>query len=151
VPKKIVLVSDFINKVGGIETYLHDVKAILEAKGHHVYLRGGYVPKGTWGKLRKYLGLLLAPINFWSARKFKKFLKKENPDLIRFHSLLRNLGRNVVKRAQDYRQKKDCPIWMMYHDFGYFYPFPRKLFFVEEVQTPLSFQHFMVGAQKEHL
>jgi hypothetical protein len=28
--KKILLVSDFTSKVGGIETYIHDVKAILE-------------------------------------------------------------------------------------------------------------------------
>lgn len=27
---KILLVSDFTSKVGGIETYIHDVKAILE-------------------------------------------------------------------------------------------------------------------------
>jgi hypothetical protein len=39
-PQKIVLVSDFINKMGGIETYLHDVKALLESKGHEVILRG---------------------------------------------------------------------------------------------------------------
>jgi hypothetical protein len=45
VPRKIVLVSDFINKVGGIETYLHDVKAILEAQGHQVILRGGTLPQ----------------------------------------------------------------------------------------------------------
>lgn len=45
-PLHIVLVSDFINKVGGIETYLHDVKAILEAHGHTVKLWGGQLPKG---------------------------------------------------------------------------------------------------------
>jgi len=32
-------VSDFINKIGGIETYLHDVKGILESHGHEVLLR----------------------------------------------------------------------------------------------------------------
>jgi hypothetical protein len=44
-PQKIVLVSDFISKVGGIETYLHDVKAILEAQGHEVFLWGGTLSK----------------------------------------------------------------------------------------------------------
>jgi hypothetical protein len=107
-PKKVVLVSDFINKVGGIETYLHDVKGILEAKGHQVQLRGGHLPKGWWGRLRVYLGLLLAPVNFRSAWKFKKFLKKEKPDLIWFNSLLRNVGGNVVKVAEQYQHSLDC-------------------------------------------
>jgi hypothetical protein len=40
---------------------------------------------------------------------------------------------------------------MMYHDFGYFYPFPRKLFFIDEVKTPLTFQHFLASAKKERL
>jgi glycosyltransferase involved in cell wall biosynthesis len=104
VPKKIVLVSDFINKVGGIETYLHDVKEILEAKGHQVVLRGGYLPKGIKGRLRIYLGLFFAPVNVWSAWRFKRFLKTYQPDLIWFHSLLRNLGGGVVNVAQQYQQ-----------------------------------------------
>jgi hypothetical protein len=54
VPKKIILVSDFINKVGGIETYLHDVKALLEERGHTVHLRGGHLPKGIRGTLKMW-------------------------------------------------------------------------------------------------
>ena len=37
-PQKIVLVSDFINKIGGIETYLHDTKHLLQQHGHQVKL-----------------------------------------------------------------------------------------------------------------
>jgi glycosyltransferase involved in cell wall biosynthesis len=146
VPKKIVLVSDFTNKVGGIETYLYDVKSLLEERGHIVDLWGGYLPKGSWGRIRIYIGLLFAPINFWSARKFRRFLKKEKPDLIRFHSLLRNLWPNVVRIAKQHTKNS---IRMMYHDFGYFYPYPKKLFFIDEVKTPLNFQHFMMGAKGE--
>ncbi|GHV27153.1 hypothetical protein FACS1894176_08780 [Bacteroidia bacterium] len=66
-PQKIVLVSDFINKIGGIETYLHDVKALLESQGHQVILRGGTLPKGIWGRITMWLGLITAPLNFWDA------------------------------------------------------------------------------------
>jgi len=45
-PQKVLLVSDFINKIGGIETYLHDVQDLLRSQGHEVLLRGGSVPKG---------------------------------------------------------------------------------------------------------
>lgn len=40
------MVSDFINKIGGIETYIHDVKALLEAEGYQVKLFGSKCPKG---------------------------------------------------------------------------------------------------------
>ncbi|MDR2191036.1 MAG: hypothetical protein LBP53_07955 [Candidatus Peribacteria bacterium] len=29
------------------------------------------------------------------------------------------------------------------------YPFPKKLFFIDEVKTPLTFQHFLAGAKGE--
>jgi hypothetical protein len=144
---KIVLVSDFINKIGGIETYLHDVKALLEEQGHKVRLRGGYLPRGIFGRLRIRFGLLTFPFNFRSAWKFKTFLKKEKPDLIWFHSLVRNLGPRVVRVATKEGTQKN--IRMMYHDLGYFYPFPKKLFFIDQIQTPLSFQHFLAGAKGE--
>lgn len=160
-PQKIVLVSDFINKIGGIETYLHDSKAILEAQGHEVLLRGGSLSKGWKWKLKIYFGLLFAPFNIFAAWKFKKFLKKEQPDLIWFNSLLRNLGRGVVEVATKYKHSLDCHVstsshsqwhvklWMIYHDFGYFYPYPHKLFFVEDCKTPFSYKNFMFATRKE--
>lgn len=38
--KRILLVSDFITKIGGIENYLHDAKALLEENGYEVALWG---------------------------------------------------------------------------------------------------------------
>lgn len=87
--RKIVLVSDFINKIGGIETYLHDVKTLLQAQGYEVQLWGSQCPSGFWGKLKKYGGLGLAMFNLWEAIRFHFFLKKEKPDLIWFHSMIR--------------------------------------------------------------
>lgn len=51
--KKIVMVSDFINKIGGIETYIHDVKSLLEAQGYEVKLFGNRCPSGKLGKIKK--------------------------------------------------------------------------------------------------
>ena len=155
-PQKIILVSDFINKVWGIETYLHDVKDILESHGHEVKLWWWYLPKWWRGKLRIYLGLLFAPMNVWDTWRFKRFLKEEKPDLIFFNSLLRNLGRRVVKEGIKYKNKLDsslCSEWqqvnirMMYHDFGYFFPFPHKLFHLEDCKTPLILSNFMFSVK----
>lgn len=166
-PQKVLLVSDFINKIGGIETYLHDVQDLLRSQGHEVLLRGGSVPKGPLWTLRKLAGILFSPANFWDAYRFEKLLKEYQPDLIWFNSLLRNLGPGVVRKAKKYKDQqlsswvnaKDPDIssdtldssfhseWpsllMMYHDFGYFYPYPSQLNFVEDCKTPLTLKNFL--------
>jgi hypothetical protein len=45
--KRILLVSDFKNKIGGIETYIHDVKIILESMGYEVKMFGKNISSGT--------------------------------------------------------------------------------------------------------
>jgi len=35
---------------------------------------------------------------------------------------------------------------MMYHDLGYFYPFPSKLEREEQIKTPLTFSNFVTSA-----
>lgn len=141
--KKMVMMSDFINKVGGIETYIHDVKSILEEQGWEVKLFGSTCPKGFWGKIKKYFGLGLAIFNFPEAIKRKKFLKQEQPDLIRYHSMIRWMGWMPLMVSKNVSAKK----WMMYHDFGYFYPYPHKLGDPEKVQTPLSLKNYLSMAE----
>jgi hypothetical protein len=36
--EKILIVSDFTNKIGGIETYINDVKELLEPHGYKIEL-----------------------------------------------------------------------------------------------------------------
>ena len=42
--KKILIVSDFKNKIGGIETYINDAKKILEETGYEVQIYGAKIP-----------------------------------------------------------------------------------------------------------
>ncbi|MDR0860975.1 MAG: hypothetical protein LBO09_08680 [Candidatus Peribacteria bacterium] len=104
------------------------------------------MPKGIWGRIIMWLGLVTTPFNFWSAWEFKNFLQKEKPDIIRCNSLLRHLGGNVVKVASSIQTSNPSPspkIWMMYHDLGYFTPYPSKVSAVTEIKTPLNLQHFL--------
>lgn len=142
---KILLVSDFINKVWGIETYLYDVKEFLEQQGFEVILRWKHNSSWFFGKIQRYLGILLAPFAFITKYQFKKLLEKEQPDLIRFNSLLRRLWKGVVQEAKKYQKKrnKSVPLWMMYHDFGYFYPYPHRLYEVEQCRCPFSLRNFI--------
>jgi len=143
--KKILIISDFINKAWWIETYIHDVKNLLESRWHEVILWWSTLP--TWSKWqrKKRFWLLLSPFNFWSSSDLKDILKKEKPDIIWFNSLLRWLGPNVIKTAWKWREqnKSDCKFWMMYHDFWYFYPFPSELYYIEDCKTPLTKKNFL--------
>lgn len=143
--KKVLIISDFINKAWWIETYIHDVKNLLESEWHEVVLRWSTLPSWSKWQRKKRFWLLLSPFNFWSTSDLKKILEKEKPDIIWFNSLLRWLGPNVVKTAWKWRKenKSECKFWMMYHDFGYFYPFPSQLFFIEDCKTPLNKKNFV--------
>ena len=143
--KKILIVSDFINKAWWIETYIHDVKNLLESRWHKVILWWSTLPAGSKWQRKKRFWLFLSPFNFWSSSDLKDILKKEKPDIIWFNSLLRWLGPNVVKTAWKRRKenKSACKFWMMYHDFGYFYPFPSELYHIEDCKTPLTKKNFV--------
>jgi hypothetical protein len=142
--RKILIVSDFINKAWWIETYIHDVKNLLESRWHEVILRWSALPAWSKWQRKKRFWLLLSPFNFWSVNSFNEVLEDEKPDIIWFNSLLRWLGPNVVKIAWKWRKhnKAECKFWMMYHDFGYFYPFPSELYYIEDCKTPLTKRNF---------
>jgi len=143
--KKVLIVSDFINKAWWIETYIHDVKDLLESRWYEVILRWSSLPSWSSWKRKRFFWLFLSPFNFWSANNFKTILKEENPDLIWFNSLLRWLWPNVVKVAWKWRKeiKPECKFWMMYHDFWYFYPLPSQLYYIEDCKTPLTRKSFL--------
>ena len=143
--KRILIVSDFINKAWWIETYIHDVKNLLELHWHEVILWWSTLPSWSKWQRKKRLWLLLSPINFWSINSLKEVLEDKKPDVIRFNSLLRWLWPNVVKAAWKRRkqEKSNCKFWMMYHDFWYFYPFPSELYHIEDCKTPLTRKNFV--------
>ena len=151
--QKVLIISDFINKAWGIETYIHDVKNLLESKWHEVILRWSNLPAWSRWQWKKRFWLLLSPFNFWNTGDLKKVLEKEKPDIVWFNSLLRWLGPNVVKIAWKRRKdnKSECKFWMMYHDFGYFYPFPSELYFIEDCKTPLTKKNFVSAYKWKNL
>ena len=151
--KKILIISDFINKAWWIETYIHDVKHLLESRWHEVILRWSTLPAWSKWQRKKRFWLLLSPFNFWSINSLNEVLEKEKPDIIWFNSLLRWLWPNVVKTAWKWRKKEksDCKFWMMYHDFGYFYPFPSELYHIEDCKTPITKKNFLAAYKWKNL
>ncbi len=144
--KKIIIASDFINKIGGIETYINDVKDMLNDMGYEVTLFGTKIPGGTWWKIIKYLGFIAAIFNIVAATKLLRKIKKEKPDLIWFNSILRYVWRLPLRASK----RAKCDKWMMYHDMWYFYPFPRKLEREEQIKTPFTFSNFISSAKTKN-
>ncbi|MDD3262300.1 MAG: glycosyltransferase [Candidatus Absconditabacteria bacterium] len=144
--KKILLVSDFINKVGGIETYIHDVKELLEAHGYEVKIRGRSLPKGIFGKIKKLFGIGWGVFNFVDSFLLWRFCKDRKPDIIRYNSTLRWLGWMPVWIGKFCAKER----WMMYHDLGYFFPFPKKLLYEQQVKTPLTLFSFLSMVKSIH-
>ena len=137
--KKILIVSDFINKIGGIETYINDIKDLLEPHGYKVELCGWKLPSWPIGKLAKYLWIISGLGNMYEAFKLKRKITTYKPDLIRYHSVMRYLGRAPVFANKNSSAKKR----MMFHDLGYFAPFPSQLFQEKQIRTPFTLHHFL--------
>lgn len=141
--KRILLVSDFINKVWGIETYIHDAKELLESHWYEVKIRWRKLPKWIFGKIKKLFGIWWWSFNFIDTIRLWKFCKKRKPDIIWYHSTLRRLGWMPVWVWKSFAKER----WMMYHDLGYFFPFPKKLLYKQQIKTPLTLFTFLSMAK----
>lgn len=144
--KKILLVSDFINKVWGIETYIHDVKELLENHWFEVKIRWRNLPKWWKWTVKKLLGIWRGLLNFVDAFRLWRFCKKWEPDLIWYNSTLRWLGWMPVWIGRFLCKER----WMMYHDLWYFFPFPKKLLYEQQIKTPLTLFSFLSMANLIH-
>ncbi|MCK9466706.1 MAG: glycosyltransferase [Candidatus Absconditabacterales bacterium] len=145
-PKRVLMISDFRNKIGGIETYMHDVKDILESKGYEIKIYGAKIPSGKLGQLCKYFGLFFAIFNFIDAIKLKFVAKKFKPKVVWYHSTLRFLGRLPINRLSAHDSKKI----MMYHDLGYFHPYPSLVTQENIVKTPLNLKNYIKSANTKN-
>ncbi|MEI7918898.1 MAG: hypothetical protein WCH65_01430 [bacterium] len=87
----------------------------------------------------KYLGIITGIGNFWEAIKLQRKIKKMKPDLIRYNSVMRYLGRAPIRASKNSPAKKR----MMFHDLGYFAPFPSQLFQEKQIRTPCTLSHFL--------
>jgi len=137
--KKILLISDFINKVWGIETYIHDVKELLDNHWYEVKIRWWYLPRWRIWKFKKLFGIWWWSFNFLNAILLLIFWLRRKPDLIWYHSTLRRLGWMSVLVWKFIGKER----WMMYHDLWYFFPFPKKLLYEQQIKTPLTLFSFI--------
>ena len=145
-PKRILLVSDFKNKLWWIETYIHDVKDILESRWYEIKIYWSKIPTWKIWQICKYFGMFLAILNFIDAIHLSIVAKKFKPKVIRYHSTLRFLGRLPIQRLKSHDSKKI----MMYHDLWYFHPYPSLVTREDMVQTPVNLKNFIKSANTKN-
>ncbi len=128
--KKILLISDYISRIGGAETYTINLKNSLESIGKTVRIIG--CKKSPSPLMRKLL-FLMTPFAFWRAQKIKTEVRTFGPDLIWCGTITRYIGpwgARVI--AKDRNSKK----YITHHDIGLICPRPSKIY--HETQIPKS-------------
>ena len=126
--KKILIVSDYLDNIGGIETYIKNLKYIL-LDDYEVY----YFWAKNLSKVKKLMFLIFSWNNFIYAKKLKDKIEEIKPDIIWFHSVSRFLWSKVVEQVKDFKWLK----LMTYHDLWYFSLFASEIY--EEKQIPKKF------------
>lgn len=127
--KKILLISDFINKIGGIETYIHETQQLLEQMWYQAQIIGW---EGSKKRRKRILSMIQAYYNYNMNKKIKKSIQNFQPDIIRCHSVLRNIGRLPLQTINQSNGDKR----LMIHDVGIIAPFPHTVH--HENQLPIK-------------
>lgn len=141
-PKKILLVTDFVQKLGGIETYVHDIAEELRLYGYTVRIIGG---DGWKSKLSRLLCMSLSLCNIPFALYFHRVVAIFKPDVIRYHSVLRHIG--WLPLATVWRATKS---YIMLHDLWYVHPYPHAVQQLSDVALSSALIQFVRSSKSRN-
>jgi len=144
--KRILIISDYINRVWWIETYINDAKDILNWMWYEVQLFWTKIPWGVFWKIIRYLWFFASIFNIYEAIRLFILIKKFKPDLLWYNSILRYLGRLSLFTDKFFKTQK----WLMCHDLGYFYPFPKSLIQESQIKLPLNLRNYISSAKTKN-
>jgi len=146
--KKVLMVSDFKTKLSGIETYVRDAKKIMEDMKMEVKIFWVKAWSGILWKVQRYLWLVLALLNDMFAGRLWLQMRKFEPDVVWFHSVIRWIGWESIWLVG---KMKTVKVFFMFHDFGYFAPWASKLTEVEQLPESLKWKDFLKSARTKNL
>lgn len=141
--QKILMVSDYLPNIWGIENYIIKTKDLLTKNW---FIVDSFWRNGINWKMPKYLKLLWLPAtawNFWFTDKLKKKIEEFKPDLVWFHSVSRFAGWLPLHMSKSKNYKR----WIMYHDLWYFCAYPSQVNNEEILYKNLTFLNFFKTAK----
>jgi hypothetical protein len=120
--KKILQISDYKELFGWIEIYIHNASKVLQAHERKTKTLWLSASIATLKRIRGFL-LPITGFNLISMTQVLYYSIIRKPDVVRFHSVSRYHGWLPVRISWFFKSKK----LMMYHDLGYFHPYPSKV------------------------
>lgn len=145
--KKLLLVTDYDMSLWWIESYVYDLKKVLENNWNNVQI---FWWKWVWGKLPwllKFCFLWITYFNFLFAYLLKGKINKFSPNIIWFHSVSRFLWWLPIWSLMGFEWKK----LMMYHDLWYFHPYPSKVYEEDQLSWWFSLVDYIKKADTKNI
>lgn len=121
--RKILIASDYVTLLGGIEIHVQTIARVLRAHGYEVEIFGWDIGKSRWTRILRLLGLVYSFCNIPSALRMRNRIQLFKPDAIWLHSVSRFLGPLVVREVTT----SGVFSLVTYHDLGIFSPFPSRV------------------------
>jgi len=144
--KKLLLVSDYSTNIWGIESFLYKVSDFLSFNWYQVDILWWNWFSGKLTKLDRILWLPLTALNFVFKWRLEEKIKTYKPDIIWFNSIHRFLWWYIFEWLKDYRWK----VFVMYHDFGFFHPYPSVLNNEADLEYIFWFRSFLKAANTKN-
>lgn len=141
-PKKILLVTDFVQKLWGIETYIYDIAEELRLYGYTIRIVGS-----QWWQNRqsRLLSMVLSLCNVPFLFRLRSTICNFKPDIIWYHSVLRYVG--WLPLAASGRLAKS---YVMLHDLWYIHPYPHRVYEESAVLTSTGLVAFIRSARSRN-
>jgi hypothetical protein len=137
---RIGILSDYLSRLGWIETFLYESKDVLESMGSDVSLQGSLIFSLPW----RIFGLLATTCNLWEWWKLLYSFQQKSYDILWFHSIQRYLGWFPLWIASFSPAKK----LFMLHDVGLLHPYPHLVTSEEQLEFTWSLSNYLkVGNQ----
>ncbi len=137
----ILLISDYIVDIGGIESFIINAKALLEENGYKVFLIWSSLKRTA---IQRFRSLRTTLYNTSQTNKLKYMVRTTEPDLLRRHSVHRQLGRLPLKSMKKFKGQQR----VMYHDFGLFHPYPSRVYDEQQLYYGRGLIQFLLAAKR---
>jgi glycosyltransferase involved in cell wall biosynthesis len=132
--KKIILVSDYSEKIGGTEIHIAKLQKLLQESNFQV--------ENFFGKEKgkvQFFDFIKQIIRPKTAKKLQAKIDQFQPDLIWCHSISRVLGKRAISRITNSKAYKI----ITHHDLALFSLYPSKIESETAITTELDFQSLL--------
>lgn len=107
--QKILLVSDYIERIGGTEEYIYSLKEALQLLWKEVEFWWCSKKMNRWWRI---FYMIMCPFAYWRGRELSSKIQEFSPDLIWMHSVMRYIGPHGLRVLSG----TDCKKYIMHHD-----------------------------------